>query len=230
MIMNVIQKILTAIRGSARELGEAVVDTQAMRIFEQEIEDSKASLAEAKEGLTEIVAKKMATERRLHETKSAIIENEGYAVKALEKSDESLALEVAGKIAKLEAKADEVNNELTSYSKNVDILKSQIQEAEKVIADHERELAMVKTRDSVHQATKSVTQTVTANDSSIGSARESLERIKQKQQSEQDKLDAGIELRKEMSGDDLDKKLKASGIKTEKHSAEDVLARLKAKG
>lgn len=227
--MNVIQKILTAIRGSARELGEAVVDTQAMRIFEQEIEDSKASLAEAKEGLTEIVAKKMSTERRLNEVKSEITENEGYVGKALEKSDEALALEIASKIAKLEGKAEEVGEELTSYNKNVEILKSQIQEAEKLIADHERELAMVKTRESVHQATKSVTQTVTANDSSIGSARESLDRIKQKQQNDQDKLDAGIQLRKEMSGDDLDKKLKASGIKVEKHSAENVLARLKAK-
>lgn len=227
--MNVIQKILTAIRGSARELGEAVVDTQAMRIFEQEIEDSKASLAEAKEGLTEIVAKKMSTERNLEQTKSEISENESYVAKALEKSDEALALEIAGKIAKLEAKEEEVAGELASYNKNVELLKSQIQEAEKVIADHERELAMVKTRDSVHQATKSVTQTVTANDSSIGSARESLDRIKQKQQGEQDKLDAGIQLREEMSGDNLDKKLMESGIKVEKHSADEVLARLKAK-
>lgn len=227
--MNVIQKILTAIRGSARELGEAVVDTQAMRIFEQEIVDSKESLAEAKEGLTEIVAKKMATERQLTEIKAEISENESYVIKALEKSDEALALEVAEKIAKLEAKAEEVNGELISYNKNVSILKSQIQEAEKLIADHERELSMVKTRESVQQATKSVTQTVTANDSSISSARDSLERIKQKQQGEQDKLAAGIQLRKEMSGDDLDKKLKASGIKTDKHSAENVLARLKAK-
>ena len=227
--MNVIQKILTAIRGSARELGEAVVDTQAMRIFEQEIEDSKASLAEAKEGLTEIVAKKMSTERRLNDTKSEISENEGYAVKALEKSDETLALEVAGKIAKLEAKAEEVDTELASYTKNIEILKAQIQEAEKIIADHERELSMVKTRESVHQATKSVTQTVTANDSSIGSARDSLERIKEKQQGEQDKLDAGVLLRKEMTGDALEKKLKSSGIKSDKHSAENVLARLKTK-
>jgi len=227
--MNVIQKILTAIRGSARELGEAVVDTQAMRIFEQEIEDSKASLAEAKEGLTEIVAKKMSTERRLNDTKSEISENEGYAVKALEKSDETLALEVAGKIAKLEAKAEEVDTELASYTKNIEILKAQIQEAEKIIADHERELSMVKTRESVHQATKSVTQTVTANDSSIGSARDSLERIKEKQQGEQDKLDAGVLLRKEMTGDVLEKKLKSSGIKSDKHSAENVLARLKTK-
>ena len=227
--MNVMKKLLTSLRGGARELGEAIVDTQAMRIFEQEIEDSKTSLAEAKEGLTEIVAKKMATERKLSDIKSNIAENEGYAVEALDKSDEALALEVAGKIAKLEETAEEINAELVSYEQNVSLLKSQIQEAEKLIDEHERELAMVKARESVQQATKSVTQTVTANDSSIGSARESLERIKEKQQSEQDKLNAGIQLRQELQGDDLDNKLKAAGIKREKHSAEDVLARLKAK-
>jgi len=225
--MNVITKLLTSLRGGARELGEAVVDTQAMRIFEQEIEDSKTSLAEAKEGLTEIVAKKMATERKLSDIKSKIAENEAYAMKALNQADEALALEVAEKIAKLETTADEVSGEFDSYDQNVTILKSQIQEAEKIIAEHERELAMVKARESVQQATKSVTQTVTANDSSIGTARESLERIKQKQQDEQDKLNAGIHLRKELQGDDLDKKLKDAGIKRDKHSAADVLARLK---
>ena len=227
--MNIMKKLLTSLRGGARELGEAIVDTQAMRIFEQEIEDSKDSLAVAKEGLTEIVARKMATERKLSEIKSTISTNEGYALQALEKSDENLALEVAAKIAKLEATAEEVDIELKHYTDNADLLKSQIQEAEKIIAEHERELAMAKARESVQQATKSVTRTVIANDSSIGSARESLERIKQKQQGEQDKLDAGIQLRKELEHDDLDVKLKSAGIKQEKHSAEDVLARLRKK-
>jgi len=227
--MNIITKLLTAIRGSAREIGEAVVDTQSMRIFEQEIHDSKENLAEAKSGLTEIVAKKMAAERKLNGLKAEITENEGYAVKALEQEDEALALQVAEKISKLDAKAENLASDLNSYEKNVDILKSQIQEAEKIIAEHERELAMVKTRESVQQATKSVTQTISTNESAIGSARDSLERIKEKQQNEQDQLDAGIQLRKDMDGDDLDKKLKSSGIKTEKHTAESVLARLKKK-
>ncbi len=227
--MNIIKKLLTVIRGGAREIGETVVDSQSLRIFEQEIHDSKESLAEAKEGLTEIVAKKMATERELKYVKDQISENEGYAIKALEKSDDALAMDVAEKIAKLEAKAENIESELNSYNDNVSILKEKIKEAEKVITDHERELAMVKTRDSVQKATKSVTQTVNVNNSSIGSARESLERIKSKQQSEEDKLSAGIELQKEMDGDDLEKKLKASGIKQEQHSAESVLARLKEK-
>lgn len=227
--MNIVTKLLTAIRGSAREIGEAVVDTQSLRIFEQEIHDSKQNLQEAKGGLTEVIAKKMAVERRLESTKADITENEGYVVQALEKDDEALALQVAEKIAGLEAKVEEQSAELDSYVRNTEILKSQIQEAEKIIAEHERELAMVKTRESVQNATKSVTQTVTANDSAIGSARESLERIKQKQQNEQDKLEAGIQLRKGIEGDALEQKLKASGIKKDKHSAADVLARLKKK-
>lgn len=227
--MNIITKLLTAIKGGAREIGEAVVDTQSLRIFEQEIYDSKQNLVEAKSGLTEIVAKKMAAERKLDTLKAEISENEGYAVQALEKDNETLALEVAENISKLDAKAENLSIDLASYQKNVDILKSQIQEAEKIITEHERELAMVKTRESVQQATKSVTQTISTNESAIGSARESLERIKQKQQNEQDKLDAGIQLRKDMDGDDLDKKLRESGIKHEKHSAESVLARLKKK-
>lgn len=227
--MNIMQKLLTAIRGSAREIGESVVDSQSLRIFEQEIYDSKASLAEAKQGLTEVVARKMATERKLSEKQSQISENEAYAVKALEQSNQDLALEVAEKIAKLEQEAEELTTELTSYNENVSLLKSQIQEAEKIIDEHERELAMVKTRESVQQATKSVTRTVTANESSIGSARDSLERIKQKQQNEQDKLEAGVQLKRELEGDPLEEKLLSSGIKQEKHSAEAVLARLKNK-
>ena len=39
--MSVIGKILTLLRGSARELGESVVDANATRIYEQEIIDAR---------------------------------------------------------------------------------------------------------------------------------------------------------------------------------------------
>lgn len=225
--MNIINNLLKAIRGGAQELGEAIVDTQSLRLFEQDIRDSKENLASAKEGLTAIVAKKIATERSIHEINTDITKNEGYALKALEQSNEALALEIADKIARLEEKNSQQQQELNTYQQNISRLKSEIQKAEKVIADHERELTMVKTRESVQQATKAVTQTVTTHHSSISSARESLERIKQKQQNEQDNLDAEIQLRKADEGDDLESKLKSAGIIKEKHSAEAVLSRLK---
>lgn len=227
--MDIFKKLFTAVRGGTREIGEAIVDSQSMRIFEQEIEDAKKSLEEAKDGLTEVVARKMASERQYKALQTEIAENEGYAAKALDKGDETLALEVAGKIAELEANAAEVQGHINAYETHAATLKQQIHRAEQQIAEHERELTMVKTQESVHKATEAVTQSVTMNQSSLGSARESLERIKKKQQLRQDKVVAGEQLHAEFSGSELDKKLTDAGIKGEASKAEDVLARLKAK-
>ena len=38
--MSVFKKIMTALRGGAREAGEAIVDANGIRIFEQEIKDA----------------------------------------------------------------------------------------------------------------------------------------------------------------------------------------------
>ena len=42
--MSVIKKVVTLLRGSARELAENVVDANATRIYEQEIIDAKQSI------------------------------------------------------------------------------------------------------------------------------------------------------------------------------------------
>ena len=231
--MNVMDKLMTAVRSGARELGEAVVDSQSLRIFEQEIHDSKENLEEAKKGLTEIIAKKMAAERQLASLSSKIAEYEDYATKALGQSNEALALEISGKIAELEADQADVIAEITLFEQSTKRLKLQIKNAEKIIADHERQLAIVQTQDSVNLASQSAAETVTMNDSAISSAKESLERIKQKQQFVQDRLQADVELKKELSGEQaeksLDTKLKESGIKPDDNAAQSVLDRIKEK-
>jgi phage shock protein A len=57
--MSVIKKLVTLLRGSARELGQSVVDSNATRIYEQEIIDAKNSITEAKTELTGVMAKQM---------------------------------------------------------------------------------------------------------------------------------------------------------------------------
>lgn len=42
--MNVWSKLLTALRGGANEMGEAMVDSQALRILDQEIRDADLEL------------------------------------------------------------------------------------------------------------------------------------------------------------------------------------------
>ena len=97
--MSVLKKIMTAIRGGAREVGELVVDANGTRIFEQEINDAQTHLRKAKQDLTEVMAKQMQASRKAEATKASISEHEGYVAQALDKDDEALALEIAEKIA-----------------------------------------------------------------------------------------------------------------------------------
>ena len=46
--MSILSKLFTAIKGGARETGEAIIDKNSIRIFEQEIKDSEAELEKAK--------------------------------------------------------------------------------------------------------------------------------------------------------------------------------------
>ena len=110
----------------------------------------------------------------------------------------------------------------------IEQLKAHIKKAEKLIADHERELALVRTNESVQKATEQVVENVAANNSSLNSARESLERIKKRQEMKQDQMTAGDMLAADLSDGGLDAKLEAAGIKGIKADASAVLARIKA--
>ena len=76
--MSIFRKLITAVRGGATEVGEAIIDTQAFRILEQEIRDAKRALTQSKQSLTNVVAQKIAIERTLKTTTDSISEHESY--------------------------------------------------------------------------------------------------------------------------------------------------------
>ena len=98
--MSILKKLFTAVRGGAREAGQAIVDANGIRIFEQEIADAQNALQRAKKSLTEVMAKEMQTKRKISALDASIAEHEAYAGQALEKGNEPLALEIAEKISK----------------------------------------------------------------------------------------------------------------------------------
>jgi phage shock protein A len=204
------------------------VDANGIRIFEQEIKDAQANIATAKKSLTEVMARKMQAARKVDELAQSIRQNEGYAEKALAQSDEALALDVAGKIAQMENDRNEQLAIVTRLEGQIEQLKTHIKNAEKLIADHERELALVRTTESVQKATEQVVENVAANNSALNSARDSLERIKKRQEMKQDRMAAGDILAAELSDGGLDAKLEAAGIKGTKADASAILARIKA--
>ena len=227
--MSIFKKIMTAIRGGASEAGEAIIDANATRIFEQEIRDAENHLTKAKRDLTGVMAEQMSAQREVDRLTREITEHEGYATQALDKGDETLALAVAEKIANLESDLADQQHAHDSFSGNSGRLKELVKKSERQVAEHKRQLSMVKTTESVQKATSAITDNFSSSNSKLLSAKESLERIKAKQQKFDDKMKAAELLESEDSDSSLQAQLKAAGIGSQDKSASSVLERLKAK-
>lgn len=227
--MSIFKKIMTAIRGGASEVGESIVDSNATRIFEQEIRDAENHLTKAKRDLTGVMAQQMASSRDVDRIKREVTEHEGYAVQALEKGDETLALAVAEKIATLESELSSQQQSLDSFEGSANRLKDLVKKSERQVNEYKRQLSMVKTTESVQKATSAITDNFSSSNSKLLSAKDSLERIKAKQQKFDDQMKAAEVLESEDSDTSLAAKLKEAGIGSTDASASSVLDRLKAK-
>jgi len=225
--MNIFKKLMTAVRGGASEVGEAIIDTQAIRILEQELRDSKAALDEAKTNLTAIMAERMGVERKVSGLNDSIKEHEGYAFQALDKGDEDLAGEVAGKISDFEHELNIQQGILDGYETKVTNLKKLIRQTDRNIQAMDREISVVKTTERVQEANDLASAKFSGSDSSLRSATDSLERIKERQQKREDQAAAAMELEAEQKGDDLNERLEKAGIVESESSGASVLERLK---
>lgn len=228
--MNVWSKLLTALRGGANEMGEAVVDSQALRILDQEIRDADAELRKSKEALAEIMAKHKLASDKVNKSAASIAEYEQYALKALEAGNETLAKEVAEKIANLEIEQAAEREQAEGFAASVAQLRKAVTQAEGNIKRLKQQVDTVKATESVQRAQMAVAQRYGGSQAKLQTAVESLERIKQKQAERAAKMEASAELAATSAPDDsLEAKLRAAGIKADSASADSVLARLKDK-
>lgn len=227
--MSVIKKLVTLLRGSVREIGDSVVDANSARIYEQEILDAKHHIEQARGELTAVMAKQMQSAREIERLKGEAARYEALAIEALDKSKESLAEEVAAKVAEVEAQLDEQAKAHASYSVQVQRLKDLIKAAEARIREHERELAMAQTTESVYRATQSISDNLVGGTSKLTSAKESLERIRQRHIDLADRMAAAEELEQEVGSAALERKLHDAGIGPDADRKRQVLDRIRAR-
>lgn len=225
--MSIFRKLLTAVRGGATEVGEAIVDTQAIRILEQELRDSKTAIDDAKTNLTAIMAEQMGVSRKVKELSGKITENEGYVMQAMDKGDEALALDIANRIAELEHDLTIQQGILEGYESKISTLKKMIRQTERNIQAMDREISVVKTTEKVQKANELASSKFSGSNSSLRSATDSLERIKARQQKREDQSAAALAFESDESGDDLQARLKKAGIVDSGSSGSSVLDRLK---
>lgn len=226
--MSVIKKMVSLLRGSVREIGESIVDANATRIYEQEIQDAKTSIDQAKRELTGVMAKEIQTAREMDRLQGEILRYEGLAVEALNKDKEALAEEVAGKVAELDQEFAEQTRAHANFAVQVGKLKDLIKTAEAKIREHEREISVARTTESVYRATSSISDNIASTGSRLTSARESLERIKKRHEDLADRLTAADSLDQELGHRALEEKLAAAGIGDTAERKQKIMARIRA--
>lgn len=233
--MQILQKLVALLRGGAREMGDAIVDDNAIRILEQEIVDQEHAMDRAKNVLTDVMADQSKTARKVAALDDHICLLETQATDALAKKLENLAVELAEKIANLENERADLRALLGTYNESICTLKAQIHQAEKIIQEHRRELTIIKTTANVQRARLAVSNSVSASVTKATSARESLNRIKARQQHTEDRIQAAEQLHQESEADPLKARLAQAGVNvkgpgygTNAH-ANDVLSRLQEK-
>ena len=226
--MSVWKKLITAVKGGATEAAQSVVDSQAIRILEQEIREAKEELRKSDHARTQILAKCKLSQQKVDGFNQSIAEYEAHAKKAID-TDRALALDCAQKVSDLKAERDQEQQYLDQFTASEKNLAKNIQQAKANLRRLEQQVDMVKATESVQKAQVAVSSRHMGANSKMKTATESLSRIQDKQKMRSAELEAAEELASSDTSDDLEKRLAAAGIKGGNSSADDELARILGK-
>lgn len=226
--MNIWAKMMTALRGGINEAGEAVVDTQALRILDQEVRDAAEELKQSRDSLAEIIARAKLSEEKISNLRAEIKKNEDYARQALAKNEQALALDVAGKIADLEVQLKLESEAADGYRKSADQLRTATKQAEANIKRIKHQVDTVKATENVQRAQAAVAERHSGSDSRLRTAMDSLQRIKEKQALTAAQIAAAGEMAAETSEQSLTERLEDAGIAATGQSADEILKRLQS--
>jgi len=226
--MSILSKILTLFRGTANEAGQAVVDKNAIRILDQELRDSTTELARSKEELTKVMAQRQLAANRGTALLSKRKEYEGYVQGALAKGDEALAREVAVKLSDVERDLQAEAGNVQQMDSSIGSLKTAIRSTETQLARLKQQINTVKATEAVQRAQSAVAARHSGANSKIGTALDSLERIKQRQEEQGARFDAAQQLEHETGDGDLQARLAGAGLVNDPSNVDGILERLRA--
>ena len=222
--MAIWSKLFTLGRAGANEAATAVVDRNALRILDQEIRDADKAQGKARDDLAGLVAQRRILETEVESYRAQAAKYESSARMAMDKGDMDLARQVAQRVADLEQDIAMKAPQIEDMRAAEDQIHKAVAATDRKIEQLRREVEVVKVNESVQKAQSTVA--AAGAGSSLGSAAESLARIRERQAIRGEKIRAAGELEDRRTGADLDEKLRLAGITPGHSSADDVLARL----
>jgi phage shock protein A len=224
--MSIWNKLFTLGRAGAHEATSAVVDANAIRILDQEIRDADTAQGKARDDMATLVARRRILEKEVAGFRDQVTKYESSARAAVAKGDMDLARQVAQRIADLESDIAVKEPQIGDMRAAEEQLHQAVSATDRRIETLRREVEVVKVNESVQKAQAAVSARGAGAGASLGSAADSLARIKERQMVRGEKIKAAGELEDRRTGADLDEKLRLAGILPGQSSADDILARL----
>lgn len=224
--MSIWSKLFTLGRAGAHDATNAVVDANALRILDQEIRDADTAQGKARDDLAGLVARRRILETEVESFRTQAAKYESSARIAMEKGNVDLARQVAQRIADLEQDIALKSPQVADMRAAEDQIHAAVAATDRKIEQLRREVDVVKVNESVQKAQATVAARGAGAGNALGSAADSLARIRERQAIRGERIRAAGELEDRRTGADLDAKLRDAGILPGQSSADDVLARL----
>jgi phage shock protein A len=222
--------VLTIFRGSVAAAGEELEDRTALLILDQQMRDAAATVDRSKRTLALAIAGDQAEGRRLEATNARIADLELRATAALDGGREDLAREAAQAIANLEADRDAAMTARTLFASEITRLKRHVANAEARITELDRGRRLARASEAVRSLRRSGIEAARPYESTLPEAEATLKRLRERQLDAQAADQALLELDAASGPLATAEKLAEQGFGPRmKSTADDVLARLKAK-
>lgn len=224
--MSIWNKLFTLGRAGTHEAAAAVVDKNAIRILDQELRDASTAQGKARDDLAGLVARRRVLEQEVASLRAQTDKYMASGRAAFAKGDQDLARQVAQRIADLEGEIGMKEPQIADMRAAEENIHKAVAATDRKIDTLRREVEVVKVNESVQRAQASVSTHGAGAGATLGSAADSLARIKERQAVRGERIRAAGELEDRRTGADLDEKLRTAGILPGQTSADDVFARL----
>jgi phage shock protein A len=223
----VIKTLSLLIRGAIADNAQAVHDANAVAILRQQIRDAAGALATARRELAVAMAYQAAELRALGALQSRIDTLSDSTRKALANGREDLAGEAAVLIAALEDERADRRAAMARFAEDVDRLKALVSQAQGRLRDLDRGLQTARATEAVRRAGINGRRVVAFSQGALSDAEQTLARLRERHESEDDFGEALASLEAEAAAD-LESRLRAEGYGPRRTDPQAVLDRVRA--
>lgn len=236
--MSILKNLFTLVKGKTTEAGQAVVDKNAISIFEQQIRDAENALAQAEKELASSMSEKQLKEKQLEQLNEKEITYSNKMEEVVNQYDSTtdetqkqkfmeLAQKLQAELEDIATEKSQVQTLIDNQNNVINDLKSVLKDSKRSISKNKSEIANLKSQENLNKANENLQSNLSNAANSTSGMNASMERIKQRQEKKSLDLKNKRALQEESDGSSLEKELEAAGIGSKKESTEDFMSKFR---